>query len=130
MLVHFPIVFWSCAVAADVIGLFTHSSLAAELGFGTLALGCISGLLAMIAGVLDFQDVPKDSRARDPAVIHLMTMCSAWLIFLVALALRGYPPTPVSVAAVIASAAGFLVMAYGAWQGGKLVYEFGVGNNS
>ena len=128
MLVHFPIVFWSCAVVADAIGVFTNVPLAAELGFGTLALGCASGLLALIAGVIDFLDVPKDSPARDTAISHLMAMCSAWLIFLVALALRGLPPTtPVPIAALIASAAGFLVMAYGAWLGGKLVYEFGLG---
>ena len=60
-----------------------------------------------------------------------MAMCIAWLIFLVALALHGYPPkTPVSLAALITSAAGFLAMAYGARLGGKLVYEFGVGTNS
>jgi uncharacterized membrane protein len=128
MLVHFPIVFWSCAVAADVVGLFTHAALAAELGFGTLALGFVTGLLAMIAGVLDFMDLSKDSPARDTAVMHLIVMCSAWLIFLVALALRGFPPNaPVPTAALIASATGFLAMVYGAWQGGRLVYEFGVG---
>ena len=131
MLAHFPIVFWSCAVAADAIGLFTHAPLAAELGFGTLALGCASGLLALIAGVIDFLDVPKDSSARDTAISHFMAMCSTWLIFLVALALRGFPPaTPVATAALIASATGFLVMAYGAWLGGKLVYEFGVGTTA
>jgi len=128
MLVHFPIVFWSCAFAADVVGQFTRTSLAAEVGFGTLALGCVSGLLAMIAGVFDLVDLPKDSPARDTAVMHLMAMCCAWLIFLVALALHGFPPTtPVSTVALIASVAGFLTMAYGAWLGGKLVYEFGVG---
>jgi uncharacterized membrane protein len=131
MLVHFPIVFWSCAVVADAVGMFAHASLAAQLGFWALALGCASGLLALIAGVVDFLDVPKDSPARDPATSHLMAMCSAWLIFLVALALRGFPPTtPVAIAALIASAAGFLVMAYGAWLGGKLVYEFGVGTTA
>jgi uncharacterized membrane protein len=128
MLVHFPIVFWTSAFTADVIGVITHASLAADVGFATLALGCVSGLLAMIAGIIDFMDVPKDSPARDVAVTHLMAMCSAWLIFLVALALRGYPPkTLVSSAALIASAAGFLTLLYGARLGGKLVYEFGVG---
>ena len=128
MLVHFPIVFWSCAVAADVVGMFRYAEVAAAVAFGALALGCISGLLAVVAGVVDFVAMPKDSLARDPAISHLMAMCSAWLIFLVALALRGYPPTtPVTIASLIASATGFLAMAYGAWLGGKLVYEFGVG---
>ena len=128
MLVHFPVVFWTCAVAADVASMFTHDSLASGLAMGALALGCISGLLAMVAGIVDFLDVPRSSPAGDVSVSHLIAMCGAWLIFLVALALHGYPPkTPVSLAALIASAAGFLVMVYGAWMGGRLVYEFGVG---
>jgi uncharacterized membrane protein len=132
MLVHFPIVFWSCALAADVISLFTQAGLAAELASGTLALGGISGLLAMIAGVLDFTtELSKDSPARDAAITHLMAMGSAWLVFLLALALHGFPPKlPVSLAAQLATVAGFLIMAFGAWVGGKLVYEFGVGTTS
>jgi uncharacterized membrane protein len=129
MLVHFPIVFWSCAIAADVAAMFTRGPLAAEVACATLALGCLSGLLAMIAGMFDFAAVPPESPARDTAVNHLMTMASAWVIFLLALALHGFPPkVPVSMAAVIATAAGFLTMAFGAWQGGRLVYEFGIGS--
>ena len=131
MLVHFPIVFWSCALAADIVALFARAELAVSVAFATLALGCMSGLLAMIAGILDFTDLRKDSPARDCAVSHLMAMCSAWLVFLVALALHGFPPkTPVPIAALMASAAGFLTMAYGARLGGKLVYEFGVGSTT
>jgi uncharacterized membrane protein len=128
MLVHFPIVFWSCALAADVVGMFAHAPLAAGLALGTLALGGASGLLAMIVGVIDFIDIPQGSPARDAAVMHLMAMCSAWLIFLLALALRGYPPkVPVPIAALLTTVLGFFTMAYGARLGGKLVYEFGVG---
>jgi len=128
MLVHFPIVFWSCTLVADVVSIFLPESIAAAIAFGSLALGCITGLLAMIAGIVDFLGVSRDSPARDVSITHLMAMCSAWLVFLVALALHGYPPTtPVPPAALIASAAGFLAMAYGAWLGGKLVYEHGVG---
>lgn len=128
MLVHFPIVFWSCALLADVVSVITQVPLAADLAFGALALGCITGLCAMVAGIVDFLDVPRESPARDVAISHLMAMCSAWLIFLVALALHGYPPkTPVSLAGLFASAAGFLAMAYGGWRGGQLVYQYRVG---
>ena len=128
MLVHFPIVFWSCTLVADLASRVTHAPLAAEIAMGALSLGCISGLLAMVAGIVDFLDVPRDSPAREVAISHVMAMCSAWLIFGVSLALHGYPPkTPVSLAALIVSAAGLLAMAYGAWLGGKLVYQFRVG---
>ena len=128
MLVHFPIVFWSCALAADVAGVFAHASRAAELASATLALGGASGLLAMIAGIFDFVGLAKDSPARDPAVTHLMAMCSAWLIFLTALALHGFPPKPeISIVALATTVVGFVIMAFGGWLGGKLVYEFGVG---
>ena len=131
MLVHFPIVFWSCALAADVADMLMQVTLAPEVASGTLALGCGFGLLAMITGVLDFTDLPKDSPARDSAVTHLMAMSSAWLIFLLALALHGFPPkVPVSISAQSATADGFLIMAFGGWLGGKLVYQFGVGTTS
>ena len=128
MLVHFPIAFWSCGVVADVVSSFSPASLAATIAFGSLALGCFTGLLAMIAGIADFLDVARDTPARDVSITHLVAMCSAWLVFGVALALHGYPPkTPVPLAALITSAAGFMAMAYGGWLGGKLVYEHGVG---
>jgi len=128
MLVHFPIVFWSCALVADVVSVITRVPFAAEIAFGALALGCVTGLLAMVAGIVDFRDVPRECPEHDVSVSHLMAMCSAWLVFLVALALHGYPPkTPVTLAALFASAAGFLVMAYGAWLGGRLVYQYRVG---
>jgi uncharacterized membrane protein len=129
MLVHFPIVFWSCALAADIVGVFTPTLLVAGLASGSLALGCAMGLLAMIAGAFDFVALPQDSPARDAAVLHFMAMCSAWLIFVVALALHGYPPKPPAIAALLATVVGFLTMAYGARLGGKLVYEFGVGKS-
>lgn len=128
MLVHFPIVFWSCAVAADVAAVIAHAPMAANLASATLALGCISGLLAMIAGIVDFASLAKASPARDTAVTHLMAMCGAWLLFLLALALHGYPPRPeVSIVAFMTTLVGFATMAFGGWLGGKLVYEFGIG---
>ena len=129
MLVHFPIVFWSCALAADVAAVVAQAPLAATVASATLALGCATGLLAMIAGILDFVGVAKDSPAREPAVAHLMAMCGAWLIFLMALALHGYPPVPVvSVVALLTTVVGFVTMAIGGWLGGKLVYQFKIGS--
>jgi uncharacterized membrane protein len=57
-----------------------------------------------------------------------MAMCSAWLIFLLALALHGSPSMPeISILALVTTVVAFGVMAFGGWLGGKLVYKFGVG---
>ncbi|HEV7606711.1 MAG TPA: DUF2231 domain-containing protein [Steroidobacteraceae bacterium] len=128
MLVHFPIAFWTSAFGADICGLFFNALPFAALAFGASALGCLLGLIAMLAGIVDFTALPEDSPARDTAVTHMMLMCGAWLLFLVGLALRGYPPTdPAPLGAIIVSALGFAIMAAGGWLGGRLVYEFGVG---
>ncbi|MEO8016850.1 MAG: DUF2231 domain-containing protein [Pseudomonadota bacterium] len=128
MLVHFPIALWTCALGADVAGMFVSGVAPAGIAYGASALGCLSGFIAMLAGILDFAKLAKGSPARDTAVSHMMVMGAAWLIFLSGLALRGYPPpSPAPVAAFVLTAIGFAVMAAGAWMGGRLVYEFGVG---
>lgn len=130
MLVHFPIAFWTTALGADLIGIVRSTPLVSTTAFWACALGCASGAAAMLAGVFDYRGLPDKSPARDTAVNHLMTMCGAWAVYFFSLVLRGYPavaPTPPS--AVVATLVGFVALAVGARSGGKLVYEFGVGQS-
>ena|SRR5437868_3345298 len=136
LLVHFPIALWTVAVAADVAGWISGQALWWMISFGSQALGVLMATLAMLAGFLDYLTIARHDPAQDTAVRHMMAMSTAWLLFLVSLALRGVRATDLSAAAAppgwatVAAIGGFLAMALGGWLGGQLVYRFGVGVRS
>ena len=128
LLVHFPIALWTMGAAADVTGWALPQPWWWQISFWSQALGVASGALAMLAGVLDFAAMPRDHAGRDSAISHFLVMCTAWLLFLVSLALRGVPQgSGPSTWAVATAIAGFATMLWGGWLGGQLVYRFGVG---
>ncbi|HKE93625.1 MAG TPA: DUF2231 domain-containing protein [Povalibacter sp.] len=131
LLVHFPIALWTVGVAADAAGWISHATLWWLISFGSQALGSALGIVAILAGFLEYATLKRVHAAQDTAVQHMMIMCSAWLLFLISLALRGLPEgqTPSPWATVVA-AGGFVAMIWGGWLGGQLVYRFGVGTKA
>lgn len=127
VLVHFPIALLLSATIADlawVAGLTTNTQIAAVMMAGGLA----GGLLAMGAGMVDFAKL--DEAVVPHAVRHMTVVGLAWLGYAIALYLRrdslsanGVVETP-TIALSIVSA---LVLAFGGWLGGRLVYTFGAG---
>jgi uncharacterized membrane protein len=128
MLVHFPIAAWTFGVAAEVAGWLSGQSECWRAAFACHALGVLLALPAMIAGFFEYASIPREHAAQGRAVAHFMAMGTAWLMFVAALALRGWPtgaPPPV-LASVVAFAA-WAAMAAGGWWGGMLVYRYGIG---
>jgi uncharacterized membrane protein len=126
-IVHFPIALFLSATVADlawVAGLTSDTHIAAVLMAGGLA----SGLLAMGAGMVDLTRV--DESVVPHAMSHVMAVGLAWLGYGVALYLRkdtlsaGAVSAP-GAPAIIVSLASALVLAFGGWLGGRLVYTFG-----
>src|SRR5690625_7851162 len=64
-LVHFPVVFWSLAMATDIAGLLTQSDIWWTVSWWALAAGLVAGLMAASVGLVDFVLLV---RARHPAV--------------------------------------------------------------
>lgn len=127
-IVHFPIALWTVAVGADLAGWATgqpHWWFASEVCLG---LGVVAGLVAMVAGALDYAALPQRHPAQDTAVRHMLWMVAAWSLFAISLVARGIPgsgpPPPWAIAVALV---GVAVMAYGGWMGGQLVYRHGVG---
>jgi uncharacterized membrane protein len=128
MLVHFPVALWTVSAAADVVGRLWHVPACWPISFGCQALGSALALAAIVFGVLDYASIARSHPSQDTAVRHLLAMSAAWLMWIASLALRGPAPgaAPPIWATGVALAA-WVVMAYGGWLGGKLVYHFGVG---
>ena len=128
LLVHFPVALWTVAAGADVAGWMYGWPEAWLVSFGSQAAGIVIALLAMVAGFLDFAAIPRGEPAQRVAVTHLLAMSTAWLLFIVSLAMRGLPAmNPPSIWATATALVAWAVMAFGGWLGGRLVYEFGIG---
>lgn len=128
-LVHFPVVFWSLAMATDIAGLLTQSDIWWTVSWWALAAGLVAGLMAASVGFVDFVLL---GRARHPAVghvqHHMLIMLCAWAVFLVDLLVRDMrDPSAAPSWAVAVTALGFVLLAIGAHLGGRLVYRHRVG---
>jgi uncharacterized membrane protein len=83
----------------------------------------------MFAGLFDLRSNAIGSQAMQVATWHIMGMSTVWICFLVAMLLSistELDYLTAKVGAVACAVVGFLLMAIGAWLGGRLVYEFGV----
>src|SRR5690625_3339121 len=128
-LVHFPVVFWSLAMATDIAAPLTQSDIWWNISWWALVAGLVAGLAAAAVG---FVDCLLLGRARHPAVgrvqRHMLIMLCAWAVFLVDLLVRDMrDPSAVPPAAVAVTALGFVLLAMGAHLGGRLVYRHRVG---
>ena len=125
--VHFPFALLLTSTLADLAhlaGFWREPRFAAWL----MAWGLAAGLVAMAAGLYDFRRLTGSQVPH--ALRHMGAMALAWLGYAVALYLRrdgltvGVEAPLASTALAIASA---LVLAFGGWLGGELVYRHGAG---
>ena len=131
-LVHFPVACWSAAPVLDIAYLLTQTRVFWQVGFGCLAVGVVMGLAAMGAGLMDLTALPSAHPAQAVAQRHMLLMSSAWCLYVLALVLHPLQgsPTPSELWTDFGlCAAGFGVLAAGAYAGARLVYDFGVGRN-
>lgn len=127
-LVHFPVACWSLATFADLASLRLGEP-AWRLAGMMLAIGTLSALAAMGAGLFEFARIAEGSPALVDARRHMLLAMAAWVLYAASmlLRLRGTtlvaPPWP----ALAAGIAGFLCLGAAGWLGGKLVYQHRIG---
>jgi uncharacterized membrane protein len=123
--VHFPVALLLSATIADLAwlaGVTPDTHVGAVLMAGGLA----GGLLAMGAGMFDL--VRLDKKLVPHAMVHASFVVLAWLGYAIALYLRKdslSASATLSGQALGASLVSALLLAFGGWLGGRLVYTFG-----
>lgn len=115
-------------MVADAMGWWSGVPFWWQLSTGVLAAGLAVGVLAMLAGFLDYLALDREHPAQVTANWHMLAMSTAWLLVLLSVAGRGMPdgespPHWASGALLLA----WLSMLVGGWFGGTLVYRHGVG---
>lgn len=129
-LVHFPVACWSAVPVLDVLYLALRNPVWWQLSWWLLAIGCLTALAAMTAGMLDLLALAAEHPAQPVVQRHLMVMGGVWCVFLFDLLLRpraGAGSNWLAWCGLALSLLGWIGLVIGAYAGARLVYEFGVG---
>ena len=129
-LVHFPVVCWTATPALYGIYLLGRDLAFWRYAWWCNGLGIAMALVAMTAGFVDLLAIPSGSAAQTVGQRHMLLMASAWCIYTAVFVIFpvGTAPAPISAwSALGLSLAGFALLAYGAYTGARLVYDFGIG---
>jgi uncharacterized membrane protein len=135
MLVHFPIAFWTTTAGAYVAALAGLGNQALSIAKLANAGGLVMAAAAMAAGFSELLSIGSDTEEMRIATRHMMVMATAWTFFLIALVLpmtatTVIAPRTAEIADMASAWTGFLLMCFGGWLGGRLVYEFRVGTQA
>jgi len=124
-IVHFPVALLLSATMADLAwaaGVTPDTHVGAVLMAGGLA----GGLLAMGAGLFDL--IKLDQKLVPHVMVHASFVGLAWLGYGIALYLRKDSLTAsgmLSGQAIAASIVSAILLGFGGWLGGRLVYTYG-----
>jgi uncharacterized membrane protein len=133
MLVHLPMGLMMTAPLWDLLCLARPAAapLWSAVGVWTLGVGCLAGLGAAVAGLVDFAALPAEHPAGRAANLHLYLMVSALALFGTSVLVRhGRPAAGASPGVLALDVGGFLILAAGGFFGAEMVYRHGVGRES
>ena len=128
MLIVLPLGLFIGAVVFDAVYLRWGFASLASVGHWNIGAGIAGGLLAAIAGFLDWLAIPAGTRAKRVGVYHALSNVTALLVFAGVFWMRSnsvnLAPTPRLFAMEMVA---LMFGALGGWLGGELVDRLGVG---
>lgn len=128
MLIVFPLGLLGIAVLFDLLYLFTGNEFFPIVSYWNIAAGVVAGLVAAMFGLLDWLNIPAETRARTVGLWHALGNVAVLLLFALAWFLRRDAPNfiPGTFPLVLELAGAGLSLLTG-WLGGELVYRLRVG---
>lgn len=129
-LVHFPIAAWSAVPVLDGLALAGAGAWWWRCAFWLIVVSLVLALPAMAAGFWDLLALGPHHPAQATAQRHGLLMGTAWSLFVADLLLQGRTRAPTSLlegAGLLLALIGLAVMVVGAYAGGQLVYDWGLG---
>jgi nitrite reductase/ring-hydroxylating ferredoxin subunit/uncharacterized membrane protein len=129
MLIPFPIAFLIGGTVAEIIGRVRGAPGWSTAASYLLAAGVATALVAAVPGVIDYvYTVPPQSSGRKRASYHALANLSAVVLFVIALAMKGWPPAaPAAVLVIATELAGAALLTVGGWMGGTLIHRNFIG---
>lgn len=129
-LTHFPMALLPVSLLGDVLEAWNGGGFWREFSFWCLAIGLVVSLPVFITGLIDFVSIPPGGPRERIAMRHMMVMIAAIALFAGSFFVRFGKTAPgdgILAIALALSGLGFIALLYGGWNGGELVYRYGVG---
>jgi uncharacterized membrane protein len=128
MLVMFPAALFITGTIFDLVHLAGDNDVFGEVGFWTISVGLIGGILAGVTGFADWTKVPAGTRAKRVGRLHGLLNAAVLVLFAISWLIRvggerHEPGAGTFVLQVIA----VLIAGGAAWLGGELVDRLGIG---
>lgn len=130
MLTAFPIGLWVTSLLWQILGVGLGSPLWWAMGFWCIAAGLVAAIVTATTGFADYIGLPSGDPAEGVAMRHLVVMLSAATAFLGSLLAQGSPAAPTGPRLLLTlglTVLGVILLLFGGWLGGELVFRFGVG---
>jgi len=127
ILVVFPLGLFATAVVFDALGWATGNGRWLEMSFRMIAVGILGGLASALFGLLDWQAIPHETRAKEIGLWHALGNVAVILLFAASWFMRWPLPSNPGAIAVMLSLVGAVLMLVTGWLGGELVERLGVG---
>lgn len=130
LLIHFPIAFWSLVFPLELAGWLGGWEMCWRLAYLANAAGIAAALPAAAAGFFDLVALADQPKPSAVANTHMLVMLGSLGIFGTELYLRhgagAVPGAPVLVILGLSLFATLLLF-WGGWLGGELVFRYGAG---
>jgi len=127
MMIVFPLGLLGSAAIFDIIYLVSENSDWTQAAFYMIIVGCVSGLLAAVPGLLDWLVIPRGTRAKRIGLWHALgnvlvigLFCASWI-------LRYPDPATPPLRSLGLGFIGVGIAIVTGWLGGELVDRLGVG---
>lgn len=124
LLTDVPVGAWTLAILLDVIALvFGVQNLGLASGIG-LGLGILAALAAIVTGFSDWTDVDPPEKAL--GMLHAILNITSTLLFVIAFFMLWGSGWTITLSNFMVALVGYLVITFGAFIGGDLVFRMGV----
>ena len=131
IIVHVPVALWPGAVLFDGLSrMGLGGNAMVQLSFYAIAFGLLAALVAVPTGVLDWGEIKKEKPAWKIGLYHMAVNLVVALLFAINLGLRiedFRTARVVAAAPLLLSAIGTVLLIGGAYLGGLMVYDHGIG---
>ena len=127
ILIAFPLGLLTASLIFDIRAKTRLDPTDGKIARALIGAGVLSGLVAAIPGIIDWINVPQNSRAKGIGLVHGSGNILALSLFALSWKKRRSNETQPDTSAVALSLVASAILGLTGWLGGEMVYRLGIG---